>query len=129
LILTALCCVLIVQTGKDYISVRWTGYLLPAFSETFTIQVTVNDGARVWVDGALIIDQYENEVVDGAPAAVFAAPTARPLVAGQLVAVKIEYRENSGPAAFTLGWYSASQVRLSPVSLSVCTAPHRKTRS
>jgi hypothetical protein len=35
------------------------------------------------------------------------------------VAVKIEYRENSGPAAFTLGWYSASQVRLSLVSLSL----------
>jgi hypothetical protein len=80
------------------------------------------------VDGVLIIDQYENEVADGAPAAVFTAPTARPLVAGQLVSVKIEYRENSGPAAFTLGWYSASQVRLSLVYLSLSVA-HRNTRS
>ena len=59
------------STGKDYISIRWTGYLLPAFSEVYTIQVTVNDGARVWVDEVLLIDQYDNDVPDGQSASVF----------------------------------------------------------
>ena len=62
---------LITETGKDYISIRWTGYLLPAFSEVYTIQVTVNDGARVWVDDVLLIDQYDNDVPDGQSASVF----------------------------------------------------------
>ena len=75
----------------------------------YTVQVTVNDGARVWVDGVLLIDQYDNEVGDGQAAAVFSAPTPTPLVANRLVSVKIEYRENAGPAAFTLGWVSTSQ--------------------
>ena len=61
----------LVITGKDYISIRWTGYLLPAFSEVYTIQVTVNDGARVWVDEVLLIDQYDNDVPDGQSASVF----------------------------------------------------------
>ena len=70
---------LITETGKDYISIRWTGYLLPAFSEVYTVQVTVNDGARVWVDDVLLIDQYDNEVPDGQSASVFSGNDRHPL--------------------------------------------------
>ena len=83
-------------TGKDYISVRWTGYLLPAFSEIYQISLAVNDGVRVWIDGQLVIDAFENEVEDSASAAVFSAYVNTSFVANQLVAVKIEYRENTG---------------------------------
>lgn len=84
----------ITPTGKDYISIRWTGYLLPAFSEVFTIAITVDDGARVWIDDVLILDQFNNSVADGSGPSVFTAPTPNPLVANQLVSVKIEYRES-----------------------------------
>ena len=54
--------------------------------------MTVNDGARLWIDDVLIIDQYDNEVPDDQSAAVFSAPSAASLVAGRLVAIKIEFR-------------------------------------
>lgn len=100
---------LLSATGKDYISIRWTGYLLPAFSEVFLLAITVNDGARLYIDDILIIDEYENEVADGVSSSVFIASTPSSLIANQLVSVKIEYRENSGAAAFTVAWSSLSQ--------------------
>ena len=45
----------ITETGKDFISVRWSGYLRPAFSEEYTFHVQVNDGARLWVDGVQLL--------------------------------------------------------------------------
>jgi hypothetical protein len=100
---------LLTATGKDYISIRWTGYLLPAFSEVFLLAITVNDGARLYIDDVLIIDEYENEVADGVSSSVFTAYTPSSLITNQLVSVKIEYRENAGAAAFTLAWSSLSQ--------------------
>jgi hypothetical protein len=100
---------MLTATGRDYISIRWTGYLLPAFSQVFLLSITVNDGARLWIDDIMIIDEYENEVGDGESSSVFTALTPSSLIANQLVSVKIEYRENAGAAAFTLAWSSASQ--------------------
>lgn len=100
---------MLTATGKDYISIRWTGYLLPSFSEVFLMSITVNDGARLYIDDVLIIDEYENEVMDGESASVFTASTPSSLITNQLVSVKIEYRENAGAAGFTLAWSSDSQ--------------------
>ena len=97
----------ITETGKDYISVRWTGYILPSFDEEYEMIVTVNDGVRLWINDVLLIDEYDNDLGDSDQSSLFNAPVA--LVAGQLATVKIEYRENTGVAAFTLAWSSASQ--------------------
>src|SRR6478609_6498572 len=35
-------------------SVRWTGKIKPAFSETYTFTTTADDGVRLWVNGQLI---------------------------------------------------------------------------
>lgn len=95
----------ITPTGRDYISVRWTGLLLPAFSEVYTMVVTVDDGARVWIDNELIMDEFNNTVAEGGAPSVFAAATPRALVASQLVSVKIEYRESTHPCPDTLCVY------------------------
>ncbi|KAH8073998.1 hypothetical protein JL721_2554 [Aureococcus anophagefferens] len=54
----------ITETGKDHVSVRWTGFLRPSFDERFTFHAQVNDGARLFVDGELLFDAFENEVED-----------------------------------------------------------------
>ena len=100
---------MLTATGKDYISIRWTGYLLPAFSQVFLFSITVNDGARLWIDDELLIDEYENEISEGESPAVFTALTTKSLIANQLVSVRVEYRENAGAAAFSLAWSSYSQ--------------------
>ena len=39
-------------------SVRWTGQILPRFSETYSIDFRSDDGAKVWVNGVLLIDRW-----------------------------------------------------------------------
>lgn len=95
----------ITDSGKDFVSVRWVGYVLPAFSETYTFHMQVNDGVKVWLDGVVIIDQFDLVVDDAAPAVVAAGgfvevsgTSATPLVAGVPYDLKVEYRENEGLA-------------------------------
>ena len=40
-------------------SIRWTGKLRPGKSGTYTFSAIVDDGIRVWIDGALIMDQWD----------------------------------------------------------------------
>jgi hypothetical protein len=83
----------ITETGKDYISIRWVGYILPSFTETFTFYGEVNDGLRLWVNGELLIDAFD--AFDGASGLfrTVSGTTSKPLIEGQLVDIKIEFVE------------------------------------
>ncbi len=85
----------------DTFSVRWTGCVTPEFSETYTFYVEIDDGGRLWVDGALVIDSW----VDQGPT-VHAGSIA--LTAGQPVDIVMEYYENGGGAVARLAWESPS---------------------
>ncbi|CAN0025440.1 unnamed protein product, partial [Ectocarpus sp. 12 AP-2014] len=89
----------ITPTGQDYISVRWTGFAQPAFSERYVFTVEANDGARLWVGDQLMFDNFDE--VRGL--------SVYELVAGRLYAVTLEFRENYGAAEAHLLWSSGSQ--------------------
>lgn len=38
---------------------RWTGFVQPAFSEQYAFVVEANDGARLWIDGQLLFDNFD----------------------------------------------------------------------
>lgn len=79
----------------DYFSVRWTR--TTHFSaNTYTFCVTIDDGARVWVDGHLIIDQWKLQ-----GAATYCA--SKYLSDGAHV-VQMAYFENTGNAVAKLWW-------------------------
>jgi len=99
----------ITETGKDFISIRWSGYIRPAFSEQYTFHVQVNDGARLWVDNVQLFDAFEAEVEDAAQFAEYSYSTNVTLVAGRLYDILLEYRENKGSAFAKLMWSSATQ--------------------
>ena len=101
----------ITPTGKDYISVRWTGYVQPAFSEVYTIYTQVNDGAKVWIDGELLIDAFETTVNDTNALGYIEniGTTSLALVAHRLYQIKVEYRENTGQGVLRMFWSSLSQ--------------------
>ncbi len=87
-------------------SVRWTGQLLPKYSETYFIDFRSDDGAKVWVNGQLIIDRWVNQ---GATDYINTID----LKAGIVYDIQIDYLSNTGnttPQA-RLYWYSASQVK------------------
>ena len=43
---------------SDNFSVRWTGTVVPRYSETYTFYLYEYDGARLWVNNQLVIDDW-----------------------------------------------------------------------
>ncbi|HEU5102407.1 MAG TPA: PA14 domain-containing protein [Roseiflexaceae bacterium] len=87
---------------SDQFTVRWTGQVIPRFSETYTFRITADDGARLWINGQLVIDAW-SKAYGGVNS------TALALKADQGYALKLEYREQTGGAAIKLEWSSRSQ--------------------
>lgn len=84
--------------GTDGFSVRWTGFVTPTVSGSYTFRTRSDDGVRLYLDGALIIDNW----TDHAPTDNDSAPVA--LNAGQRYAVVMEFYENGGGAVAQLSW-------------------------
>ncbi|MBX3731027.1 MAG: PQQ-dependent sugar dehydrogenase [Verrucomicrobiae bacterium] len=86
----------------DTFSVRWSGFLTPAYSELHTFIATVDDGFRLRVGGRLVINQWMDQ-----PPTTHRGTIA--LTAGQPVAIRMEYYENGGGAVARVRWSSRSQ--------------------
>jgi hypothetical protein len=85
--------------GEDNFSVRWTGEVEAAFTETYTFYTNSNDGVRLWVDGQQLVDNWtdhENTENSGNI----------DIVAGQTYSVVMEYYDNDGFAVAELRWSS-----------------------
>jgi hypothetical protein len=87
--------------GADTFSVRWSGTIEAQFSEDTTFTTVSDDGVRLWIDGRLLIDHWDDHspTEDGGTIG---------LVAGRSYAVTMEYYENGGGAVAKLLWSSAS---------------------
>ncbi|MNC13715.1 Protective antigen precursor [compost metagenome] len=88
----------------DTFSVRWTGKIKPKYSETYRFYINADDGARVWIDGKLILNRWLNQ------AGQFESSEIK-LIAGNQYDIQIEYFENLGGAAIGLLWESPTQVK------------------
>src|SRR3546814_5691248 len=88
-------------TGKDYISIRWTGFLLPSYDETYELILQVNDGARLLVHEQLVIDEYANAVETGGDVA-FSAVYPEPPHSHDIVRVRLAFPEHTDPAKVAL---------------------------
>lgn len=88
----------------DTFSVRWTGRITPLYSETYTFTLIHDDTIKVWIDGALLLD----EATYGTHTFTFA------MVADQLYDIQIELTQGE-TVSFTnlwecrFKWQSASQ--------------------
>jgi hypothetical protein len=87
---------------SDYFSVRWTGSIVPRYSERYTFTINSDNGRRVWVNNQLIIDKWTNDWGIDYSGSIN-------LVAGQRYAMKVEFFEYDGAANCKLWWQSASQ--------------------
>ena len=86
----------------DRFSARWIGRIRAEYSEPYTFYVAADEGARLWIDGRLLIDAWKNKRQ--------LKLSARPmkLLAGRKYDVKLEYREHKGDANLQLWWSSPS---------------------
>jgi len=83
---------------KDF-SARWTGRLIAPASGTYRLQAQADDGVRVWLNGALVIDHWQPH--SGGPLDTSAALN---LGAGQLSPIVVEYYQGKGTATMRLLW-------------------------
>lgn len=88
--------------GPDTFTIRWTGQVQPEFSEEYTFVVRSDEGAKLWVNGQLIIDKWGLQSVTDQSGKIT-------LQAGERYDIKLEYAENTYRAEVHLSWYSLSQ--------------------
>ncbi len=81
----------------DWYSVRWTGKLVAPATETVRIGVEGNDGYRLYIDGALLIDNWQKKSYGSILKDVR-------LETGHEYDVRLEYFESSGNARVKLVW-------------------------
>ncbi|MCU0913136.1 MAG: PA14 domain-containing protein [Planctomycetes bacterium] len=86
--------------GTRY-SVRWSGDLEAAFTETYTISVYADDGVKLWFNGELVVDKWFGQEAGSPKYSVKVA-----LEAGQRYPLVLEYFFNSGSAVAELSWES-----------------------
>ncbi len=82
--------------GSDQFSIRWTGYIIPRETGSYTFETSNDDGVRLWVDGTLLIDEWYDQ------AGKHSAPI--DFEAGEAYDFRMEYYENGGAAKAKLRW-------------------------
>ncbi|WP_310560238.1 PA14 domain-containing protein [Flavobacterium sp.] len=88
--------------NRDQYSARWTGFVEPLYSQTYTFKTISNDGIRLWVNGVQIIDNWTthaNTIDTGTIA----------LTAGVKYSIVLEYYQDNQSITARLFWSSASQ--------------------
>ncbi|HEY1381624.1 MAG TPA: PA14 domain-containing protein, partial [Gemmataceae bacterium] len=90
--------------GADTFSVRWTGFVQPRYTGTYTFSTTTDDGVRLSVNGQLVIDHFVDQ-----SSVTWSGTIA--LTAGQLYPIQMDYYENGGDAVARLEWQSDIQPR------------------
>jgi hypothetical protein len=89
------------RIAADSFSAQWTGQIRSLYSEQYTLTVQADNAARLWVNGQLLVDQWNGSSVNASGKIT--------LEAGRLNDVILQYREDTGNAKVKLFWSSAHQ--------------------
>ncbi|NHC15411.1 PA14 domain-containing protein [Motilibacter deserti] len=81
----------------DGFSVRWEGRVWPRTTGNHTFYTTSDDGIRLWIDGKLVIDQWNDHGPTEHSGTVW-------LAANVHHAIKVEYYENVWTSTARLAW-------------------------
>jgi hypothetical protein len=91
---------------NDIFTVRWTGKVQAVVSGAHVFTTAADDGVRLWINGQLVIDNWEDQAEttrDSAPIT---------LVAGQFYDVRMEFYDNTEDAVARLFWSYPGQTRM-----------------
>lgn len=92
-------------------SIRWSGTLVPRFSEPYTLTITAEGNVQVTVSGALVINQQLNDAASSSAPLSFTAGSSYPIT--------VAYAQTTNPAKIILRWSSPStpQEVIDPISV------------
>ncbi|MES2475215.1 MAG: PA14 domain-containing protein [Verrucomicrobiota bacterium] len=88
----------------DTFSVRWTGFIQPLYSGTYTFHSKSDNGRRLWINDQQVINHWEDDYDK-----VYSGTIA--LEAGKKYPIVYEYYEDGGGANTRLEWSSDRQLR------------------
>lgn len=91
-------------TNLTYL-VRWTGQILPPYTEPYYFVARSDDGVRLWINSQLVVNAWNNQGASDR--------TSLPvdLVAGVRYDVVLEYYQSTGNSEMKLSWYGPSQAK------------------
>ena len=102
--------------GTDlFWSSRWTGEVLPQYSQVYTFSLETNFAGRLFVGGQLVVNNWPPAAVQASSSDSIGTPTTTratgtiDLVAGQRYPVVVEHYNNAGTSRCYLRWQSANQ--------------------
>jgi hypothetical protein len=98
-------------------SVRWTGQVKAPSSEDYVFSVAADDGVRLWIDGQLLVDDWN------APTLQWHETPPITLAAGQKVDVKIEFYDSIGAALIVFYWQGSGGTPFEPVPMEQLYPP------
>lgn len=87
--------------GEDF-SARWTGQIEPVNTDDYVFTIPVDDSARLWIDGVLVIDAWNTP-----PRSKHNSPPVR-LEAGRRYDIRVDYRDLLHHAEVHLYWSSST---------------------
>ncbi|HEX8852058.1 MAG TPA: PA14 domain-containing protein, partial [Pyrinomonadaceae bacterium] len=90
--------------GADTFSARWSGQVVPLYTEQYTFHTLADDGVRLWVDGQLLVNEWSDRAPTESSGTI-------QLTAGQKYDIRMEYYENGGAATAKLLWSSPRQTK------------------
>ncbi|HWE94196.1 MAG TPA: PA14 domain-containing protein [Tepidisphaeraceae bacterium] len=89
-------------TGGPF-SVRWTGQVIPRFSQTYTFTIRGNVGVRLWVNGKRLVNNWKSHHTASNSGKI-------KLVAGTAYSLQVDsFQAGSSAGAIELLWSSAKQ--------------------
>ena len=88
--------------NPEKFSARWTGSVMAPVTGSYRFRTLSNDGVRVWVNGATLIDNWTDHGVTTNTS----APVT--LAGGQRYTITVEYYENVGTSVIRLQWLTPS---------------------
>ena len=102
--------------AEDHFTVEWTGYIQSEFSEEYEFSAMADDGMRLYIDGKLVLDLWE-QGADGTDSEAMREESDISLQGkirlekGKKYPIKIEYYETVQNARIHLFWESPSVER------------------
>ena len=82
--------------AADNFSARWTGSIYFGQEGVYTFTLASDDGARLWVDGGLLLDRWAGQAQSSGSASRLVTLGVHPII--------VEYNEVAGDASINLSW-------------------------